>query len=121
MVIHQGDLFWVDLGDSPGSGPAYRHPHVVIQNNVFNQSRISTVLVCALTTNLKRAEAPGNVLLAKGEGDLPRQSVVNVSQIFTVDKMDLAEEIGTLSRQRIRQVLDGLRLLTEPRDVDESP
>lgn len=119
MVINQGDVFGIDLGDPSGSDPGYRHPHVVIQNNVFNQSRIKTVLVCVLTSNLKRAEAPGNVLLAKGEGNLPRKSVVNVSQIFTVDKMDLIEKIGSLSCKQVRQILDGIRLITEPRDVEE--
>ncbi len=119
MVINQGDVFWVDLGEPSGSEPGYRHPHVVIQNNVFNRSRINTVVVCVITSNLKRAQAPGNVLLEKGEANLPRQSVVNVSQIFTVDKRDLVEKIGTLSRGRVRQILDGIRLLTEPRDVDE--
>ena len=84
--------------------------------NVFNRSRINTVAVCALTSNLKRARAPGNVLLEKGEADLPKQSVVNVSQIFTVDERDLVEKIGTLSRQRVRQILAGIRLLIEPRD-----
>jgi len=117
MVINQGDVFWVDLGEPSGSEPGYRHPHVVVQNDLFNHSRINTVLVCVITSNLKRAQAPGNVLLEKGEANLPKQSVVNVSQIFTVDKRDLVEKIGTLSRQRARQILDGIRLLTEPRDV----
>jgi mRNA-degrading endonuclease toxin of MazEF toxin-antitoxin module len=80
----QGDVYWIDLGAPSGSGPGYRHPHVVIQNNVFNRSRINTVVVCALTSNLRRAQAPGNVLLEVGEANLPKQSVVNVSQIFTV-------------------------------------
>ncbi len=119
MVINQGDVFWVDLGEPSGSGPGYRHPHVVIQNNVFNRSRINTVVVCVITSNLKRAQAPGNVLLEKGAANLPKPSVVNVSQIFTVDKRDLVEKIGTLSRRQVRRILDGLRLLTEPRDVDE--
>ena len=119
MVINQGDLFWVDLGDPTGSEPGYHYPHVVIQNNVFNRSRINTVVVCALTSNLRRAKAPGNVLLQEGEASLPKQSVVNVSQIFTVDKRDLGEKIGLLSRQRVRQILDGIRLVTEPRDLDE--
>ena len=117
MVIRQGDVFWVDLGEPRGSAPGYRHPHVVIQNNLFNRSRINTVVVCAITSNLKRASAPGNVLLRKGEANLPKRSVVNVSQIFTVDKADLVENIGTLSPERVRQILDGVRLLTEPRDV----
>ncbi|MBI2859327.1 MAG: type II toxin-antitoxin system PemK/MazF family toxin, partial [Chloroflexi bacterium] len=67
MVIDQGDVFWVDLGEPTGSGPAYRHPHVVVQNNVFNKSGIQTVVVCSLTSNLRRAASPGNVLLEKGE------------------------------------------------------
>ncbi|HEY88883.1 MAG TPA: type II toxin-antitoxin system PemK/MazF family toxin [Thermoflexia bacterium] len=119
MVIKQGDLFWVDLGEPSGSEPGYRHPHVVVQNNIFNRSRLNTVVVCALTSNLKRAEVPGNVLLAKGEANLPKQSVVNVTQIFTVDKRDLVEWIGRLSRRRVRQILDGMLLLMEPRDIDE--
>jgi mRNA interferase MazF len=119
MVINQGDVFWVDLSEPSGSEPGYRHPHVVIQNNVFNRSRINTVVVCALTSNLKRAQAPGNVMLEKREANLPKQSVVNVSQIFTVDKRDLDEKIGTLSRRRVRQILDGVHLVIEPRDADE--
>ena len=118
MVINQGDVFWVDLGEPRGSSPGYQHPHVVIQNNLFNQSRIDTVVVCALTSNLKRAAAPGNVLLEAKEAHLPKRSVVMVSQIFTVDKTQLGEYIGTLSRQRVRQILDGLKLLTEPREVE---
>lgn len=118
-MINQGDVFWIDLGEPTGSEPGYRHPHVVIQNNLFNRSRINTVVVCALTSNLGRAQAPGNVLLEQGEANLPRQSVVNVSQIFTVDKQDLDEKIGMLPRRRICQILDGVRLVIEPRDVDE--
>ena len=117
-MIHQGDVYWIDFGPPTGSGPGYRRPHVVIQNDVVNRSRIGTVLVCALTTNLRLAGAPGNVLLDEGEADLPQQSVVNVSQVFTADKRQLEERIGSLSRRRVRQILDGLRLLTEPRDLD---
>ena len=119
MVIKQGDVYWVDLGEPSGSGPGYRHPHVVVQNNIFNRSRLDTVVVCVLTSNLKRAQSPGNVLLEKGEANLPQQSVVNVTQIFTVDKEDLAERIGRLSRKRVRQILNGMLLLMEPRDIDE--
>lgn len=118
MVINQGDIFWVDLDDPSESEPGYRHPHVVIQNNLFNRSRINTVVVCALTSNLKRAQAPGNVLLKSREANLPKQSVVNVSQIFTVDKTQLSEKIGALSTQRVREILTGLRLLTEPREAE---
>ena len=71
-----------------------------------------------MTSNLKRADAPGNVTLSKGEANLPKKSVVNISQLFTVNKSDLAERIGTLSKNRISQILRGIRLLTEPREVD---
>jgi len=118
VVINQGDVFWVDLDDPSGSEPGYRHPHVVIQNNLFNRSRINTVVVCALTSNRKRAQAPGNVLLAPREANLPKQSVVNVSQIFTVNKTQLSEKIGSLSTRRVREILDGLHLLTEPREPE---
>ncbi len=120
MVINQGDIFWVDLNEPSGSEPGYRHPHVVIQNNLFNRSRINTVVVCALTSNLKRAKAPGNVLLNKGEANLPRKSVVNISQIFTVNKSDLSEKIGSLTGERFNQVLIGINLLTEPREIVET-
>lgn len=118
MVISQGDIYWVDLDEPSGSAPGSRHPHVVVQNNVFNRSRINTVVVCALSSNLKRANAPGNVLLEAGEANLPRQSVILVSQIFTVDKAQLGEYIGTLPKQRVGQLLDGVMLLLVPRDVD---
>jgi mRNA interferase MazF len=75
-------------------------------------------IVCSLTSNLKRSKSPGNVTLKKGEADLPKKSVVNISQIFTVNKSDLLEKIGTLSKQRIAQILDGIRLLIEPREID---
>ena len=115
MVINQGDIFWIELDEPSGSEPCYRHPHIVIQNNVFNRSRINTVVVCALTSHLRRATAPGNVLLESGEANLPRQSVVNVSQMFTVDKSQLSEKIETLSARHVREILNGIRLLTEPR------
>lgn len=83
----------------------------------YNKSLINTVVVCVLTSNLKRAEAPGNVLLYPGEANLPAQSVVNVSQIFTVDKKDLVEKIGTISSERTQEILDGINLLLEPRDI----
>ncbi len=119
MVINQGDIFWVDLGKPSGSGPEYRYPYVVIQNNLFNKSLINTVVVCILTSNLKRAEAPGNVLLYQDEAKLPVQSVVNVSQIYTVDKKDLVEKIGALSPERINEILDGVHLLSDRRDIEE--
>lgn len=118
MVISQGDIYWINFQPPNGSEPGYRHPHLVIQNNLFNRSRINTVVVCALTSNMKRASAPGNVALKKGEANLPKKSVVNITQIFTVNKSDLSEKIGTLSKDRIFQVLQGIQLLTEFREVD---
>jgi mRNA interferase MazF len=119
MVIKQGDIFWIEFNDPSGSEPGYRHPHIVIQNNLFNRSLINTVVVCALTSNLKRANAPGNVLLNKGEANLPKKSVINISQIFTVNKSDLSEKIGSLTRERFNLVYEGIKLLAEPREVTE--
>ena len=118
MVINQGDIYWVELEEPIGSEPGYRHPHLVIQNNLFNRSRINTVVVCTLTSNLKRAKAPGNVFLKKGEANLPKSSVVNISQIFTVSKVQLGEFIGRISQRQLRKVLNGVRLLTEPREIE---
>ncbi|MCK4431642.1 MAG: type II toxin-antitoxin system PemK/MazF family toxin [Candidatus Aminicenantes bacterium] len=117
MTIEQGDIYWVELGIPKGSEPGYRHPHVIIQNNVFNASRINTVVVCALTSNLKRAEAPGNVLLQKGEGNLKKASVVNISQIITVNKSDLVEKIGSLSSATIEKIIESVKLLVEAREI----
>ena len=117
MIIGQGDIFWVNLDEPRGSEPGYRHPHVVIQNNVFNQSRINTIVLCALTSNIKRSASPGNVLLKKGEANLKKDSVVNISQIITVDKTDLAERIGSLSPKRTQQIINGIKLLIESREV----
>jgi len=115
-VIQQGDVYWIEFEEPEGSEPGYKHPHVVVQNNLFNHSRINTVLVCPLTSNLKRANSPGNVLLNKQEANLPKPSVINVSQIFTVDKSQLGDYIGTLSSERLRQMLDGIKLLLEPKE-----
>lgn len=103
--ILRGDLYWIAI---PSDEP-YAHPHVVVQDDILNHSRITTVVVCALTSNLHRATEPGNVLLEPGEGDLPRQSVVVVSQISSIEKSRLGERIGALSAARVDQILAGLR------------
>lgn len=108
MVVNQGDIYWVPVEESSGS---VSHPHVVIQDNVINHSPINTVVVCALTTNLKRAKAPGNVLLEVGEANLPKQSVVAVSQVSTVEKAQLGEYIGSLTKHRVDQILAGMQFL----------
>ena len=116
-MIEQGEIYWVDLGESRGSGPGYRHPHVVIQNDVFNVSKINTVVVCVVTSNLRRAKLPGNVVLEKGEANMPKKSVVNVTQLYTVDKKDLKERIGKVSKEKLRQILSGVQLVLEPRRI----
>ena len=122
MAVHQGDIYWVSLKEPDGSDPGYAHPHVVIQENVHNGSRIDAVVVCALTTNSKRANVPGNVLLEAGEANLSRQSIVVVSRVSTVAKTELGEYIGSLSRPRIDQILAGMRFLqriTERRETGD--
>ena len=111
MIINQGDIYWIPLEEPDGSEPDYIHPHVDIQGNVLNHSRINTLVVCALTTNMKRAKAPGNVLLEVGEANLPKQSVVVVSQVSTVEKTQLGEYIGSLTKQRVKQILAGMQFL----------
>ncbi len=113
-MIKQGDIFWVKLRAPKGSEPGFRHPHVVVQNDVFNASRINTVVVCALTTNLKWAKAPGNVTLNKGEANLSKKSVVNISQVATVDKSKLNDKIGSLSFKKTKEIIEGIKLLVNP-------
>ena len=107
-LIRQGEIFWIEADPSRGSVPGVPHPHVVVQDDLFNASRISTVVVCALSSNLGRASEPGNVLLEPGEGGLTRQSVVVVSQVSSLYKARLGERVGALSPQRVAQILAGL-------------
>lgn len=109
--INQGDIYWVQLPDARGAEPGIPHPHVVVQDNLFNHSRITTVVMCALTSNSKRASLPGHVLLEAGEANLTRPSVVETSKISTVEKTQLGAYIGSLTEERIRQILAGLRFL----------
>jgi mRNA interferase MazF len=113
MVILQGDVYWVDLGEPKGRGLAYRHPYVVVQANSFNRSKIGTVVVCGLTSNLKRAEIPGNVLLKKGEAGLSKDSVVIVTQLYTVDRDSLSERIGALNVDRIDEIIKGIKTVID--------
>ena len=108
-TIRRGDIYWVEPDGSRGSIPGHAHPHVVVQEDVFNRSRIETVIVCALTSNLKRANEPGNVLLDEGEGNLGKRSVVVVSQISSIGKAQLGARIGAVSQERVEQILGGLR------------
>ncbi len=122
MDINQGDVYWVPLEEPEGAEPSYTHPHVVIQNNILNRSRLKTVVVCALTSNIKRAHLPGNVLLEAGEANLPRQSVVVVSQVSTVNKTQLGEYLGSLTTSRVEQIMAGMQFLqrmTASRKIDD--
>ena len=105
----------MDRGDPAGSVIGGRRPHVVIQNDTLNGSAIATVLVCPLTTNLRRARFPGNVLLVAGEGGLPAASVVNVSQVGPVDREQLQQRIGAISRERVREIIAGINTILTPR------
>jgi len=109
--MRRGELWWASLRPPAGSGPGYRRPVLVIQTNEFNESRIRTVVVAAVTSNLRLASAPGNVRCPRRETGLGRDSVVNVSQVLTVDRRFLTERAGALPTARLRSVEDGLRLV----------
>ena len=108
MVVAQGEVWWADLGEPAGSAPAFRRPVVIVQGDAFNRSRIVTTVCVPLTSNMKWAEAPGNVLLTPRDTGLPKPSVANVSQVVTVDQGMLSERVGKLSRQKIDLVLSGI-------------
>lgn len=109
--MYRGEIWWANLPDPMGSGPGYRRPVLVIQDDTFTQSRISTVIVLIITSNIQLAEAPGNVLLPSEISGLPRDSVINVSQILTVDKTFLVEQIGSLPNDLQEDVDEGLRTI----------
>lgn len=111
MVTRQGDLYWLHFGPANDSEPAGRRPALVVQHDRFNRSAISTTVVVAITSNLRLATMPGNVRLRRGEGGLAQASVVNVSQIRTVDRTRLTERVGALGPARMREILAGLTLL----------
>ncbi len=108
MTIAQGDIWWADLPETRGSGPGFRRPVVVVQGDPLNRSRIATVVCVALTSNLKWATAPGNVLLPPSATGLPKESVANVSQLVTLDRTDLTERTGKLARSKLELVLAGI-------------
>lgn len=111
MVISQGDVCWAEMDDPVGSAPGFRRPVVVVQGDEFNASRLATTVVVSLTSNLRLAAAPGNVLLAAGRTGLPKDSVANVSQISTVDRDLLLTRVGQLSEAELRLVLTGIDLV----------
>jgi mRNA interferase MazF len=114
VVIHQGDVVWVLLGATAGSAPEDRRPAVVLQHDRFNRTKLATAVVVAITSRLKYAELPGNVRLRKGEAGLPKASVVNVTQVATIDRDLIGARIGSLSATRLRQVWSGVCQVCEP-------
>ena len=109
--MHRGEIWWASLGEPEGSGPGYRRPVLIVQSDEFNRSRINTVIVAVLTSNIALAQAPGNVLIKARHAGLAKDSVVNVSQVITVDKQRLTEKIKKVEPSTMAEVDDGLRLV----------
>ncbi len=111
--MKRGEIWWAALRPAAGSGPGFRRPVLVVQSNPFNDSRISTVIIAVITTNLALAAAPGNVRLGKAESGLARPSVINVSQVLTIDKSVLTDKVRALSAPIMYRVDGGLRLVLD--------
>lgn len=111
MQINRGEINWMRITEPPGETSGILHPYLVVQDDLFNHSRINSLVVCELSTNLKLAALPGNVLLDAGEANLEKQSVVVVSKISTAGRDQVGDYIGKLDAERIRQVLAGIRFL----------
>ena len=113
MVVQRGEIWWAELPEPVASEPGYRRPLLVVQADSFNRSRIQTVIALVLTTQLRLAQAPGNLLLTSKETGLPKDSVAVVSQIITVDRLFLIERVGQLSGVVMMRLEDGLRLVLD--------
>jgi mRNA interferase MazF len=111
MVVQRGDIWWGDLPVPTGSNPGYRRPMLIVQADRFNRSQINTVIIAVITTNTDLVNALGNVLLTTKQSGLPKNSVVNVSQLYTIDESHLIDYVDTISDSKMKQVDDGLRLV----------
>lgn len=111
MVISQGEIWWADLAAPSGSEPGFRRPVLVVQGDAFNRSALNTTICVALTSNLRWAAAPGNVLIESRVSHLPRDSVANVTQILTLDRADLTERVGKLPQAKLELVLTGIDIV----------
>lgn len=111
VIVHRGEIWWANLPASQWSEPGFKRPVFIIQSNPFNESNISTTIAAVITSNLKLAQAPGNILLSKSESLLSKDSVINVSQIITLDKTVLTEFISKPNAQVLKQVNQGLELI----------
>ena len=112
-MIHQAEIWWADLGDPMGSNPGFRRPVVVVQSDAMNHSRIGTVVCVPLTSNLKWADAPGNVRLTGAETGLDRDCVANVSVITAIDKGQLMNRAGNVTRRKLDLILAGIDILLD--------
>ena len=111
MRIRRGEIWWAELGEPRGSEPGYRRPVLVVQEDAYNESRLATVVVLSLTSDARYAELPGNVLLTEEQSGLQRDSVVNVTQVTTIDRSWLESRVGKLRKSVMDQVEYGLRLV----------
>ena len=109
--MKRGEVWWSELPDPVGSGPGFRRPVLVVQSNPFNASRIATVVVAVITSNLALAEAPGNVRIGRAQSGLPQPSVVNVSQLITLDRTVLSRKVKALPAEAMREVDSGIKLV----------
>lgn len=111
--MKRGEIWWATLGSPRGSEPGYRRPVVVVQADTFNRSNIQTVIVATITSNARLKRAPGNVPLTRRQSRLPKESVINVSQLLTVDRAFLTESVGKLPPKQLEALEEGLRLVLE--------
>ena len=111
MVIERGEIWWSELPEPVGSGPGFDRAVLIIQSEFFNESSMNTVIVATITTNLELAEMPGNIRLTQRISGLPKESVVNITQLFTIDRRLLKEHVGTLASRKMDQVDSGLKFV----------
>lgn len=112
-MVRRGEIWWVDVGDPIGSGPGYRRPATIVSSDRFNRSKLGTVIVATVTSDLKLADAPGNVLLAPADSGLPKASVINVTQLLSIDRDLLQAQVGRLGSAQARALDQGLRLVLD--------
>jgi mRNA interferase MazF len=110
-MVNRGEIWWTELSEPKKSEPGYKRPLVIIQSNSYNRSNINTAICAVITSNLKLAEAPGNILLNPKTSGLPKTSVINISQIITIDKSFLIEKVGELTNKQINRLENSLKLI----------
>ena len=111
MVIKRGEIWWAELPEPVGSEPGYKRPLLIVQSNEFNNSNINTIIAAVITTNIRLVAAPGNILLPAKKSKLPKKSVVNISQLITIDKSFLTQKVHTLPNKTMEQIDNGIRLV----------